>query len=572
MTDVFNRPMFNNPNNVRRMQDGGILASSPDLIEAVRNLAQNRFTSIPVLNQQIPMSTQGSRRQTAPFTAINTAGAVPVDDVGIDVTRDISRRIMDDPNSFVTTTEDKKSRVADTSLENKAKEVKTDTTAGSEADKFGVRKLKPILANFKKDTENITTPDKNETDSSLFDTSKDMELTNNMMARNRKALTDMASLDDKQFLGTSANQTQKDLIAELKKEGREVTLADVRDKAMSILGFDPEKIEENFDEDRRSALFLRVMQAGLAVAAGESDNALTNIAKGLNVGLSGYGDDVKFLTKEMKADRREAANTMYKLLGDAKSEQIAKETLALKKKMNINQILQTKVGQEKDILIKQVELQNANDTLKLNFIKSMRDLDFKEKKFEVEQEQFEQSLNATLRKLPSEEVRQLFEAGLVTLTDQSKGLIPGNYTVSTEGKEILKGVIKDEFGGKVTDKKQFRLSMGKSGFVEGITNPNFEFGDDGNLKNKSDIVDMGVIAEALNDTAFKKLIQDENYREAGTTLMTLAKNRGFKIDISKLNPMIKEALGKRTVGQGENLRTLDESLLGDPVFFDSTAE
>ena len=54
--------------------------------------------------------------------------------------------------------------------------------------------------------------------------------------------------------------------------------------------------------------------------------------------------------------------------------------------------------------------------------------------------------------------------------------------------------------------------------------------------------------------------------------MTLAKNRGFKIDISKLNPMIKEALGKRTVGQGENLRTLDESLLGDPVFFDSTAE
>jgi len=573
MTDVFNRPMFNNPNNVRRMQNGGILASSPDLIEAVKKLSQNRFTAIPMLNQQIPtQDTLSGFKRTMPFTAINTAGAVPIDDVGIDVTRDISRRIMDDPTRFITTTEDKKSRVVDTSLENKPKEVKTDTTAGSETDKFGVKKLKPILANFKKDTENIDTPDKNETDSSLFDTSKDIELTNNMMARNRRALTDMASLDDKQFLGTSANQTQKDLIAELKKKGKEITLADVRDKAISILGFDPEKIEENFDEDRRSALFLRVMQAGLAVAAGESDNPLTNIAKGLNVGLSGYGDDVKFLTKEMKADRREAANTMYKLLGDAKSEQIAKETLALKKKMNINQILTTKVGQEKDILIKQVELQNANDTLKLNFIKSMRDLDFKEKKFEVEQEQFEQSLNATLRKLPSEEVRQLFEAGLVTLTDQSKGLIPGNYTVSTEGKEILKGVIKDEFGGKVTDKKQFRLSMGKSGFVEGITNPNFEFGDDGNLKNKSDIVDMGVIAEALNDTAFKKLIQDENYREAGTTLMTLAKNRGFKIDISKLNPMIKEALGKRTVGQGENLRTLDESLLGDPVFFDSTAE
>ena len=28
------------------------------------------------------------------------------------------------------------------------------------------------------------------------------------------------------------------------------------------------------------------------MAAGESDNALTNVAKGLSVGLAGYGDDV----------------------------------------------------------------------------------------------------------------------------------------------------------------------------------------------------------------------------------------------------------------------------------------
>jgi len=565
MTNVFNRPMFNNPNNVRRMNTGGIMASSPELINAVKGYNIGGINAIPVLNQQIPtQATLGGFRRTLPFTAMNTLGSRIDDNIGVEIKDET-------PLEVLKREQEEKNKTVDTSLETKPKLTQT-TTDDNDPNKFGVKKLKPILANFKKEKENITTPDKKETDSSLFDTSKDMEITNQMMARNRRALTDMASLDDKQLLGTTANQTQKDLIAELEKEGREVTLADVRDKAISILGFDPEKIEENFDEDRRSALFLRVMQAGLAVASGESDNALTNIAKGLNVGLSGYGDDIKFLSKEMKADRREAANTMYKLLGDAKSEQIAKETLALKKKMNINQILQTKVGEEKDMLVKQVELQNANDTLKLNFIKSMRDLDFKEKKFNIEQEQFDQSLNATLRKLPSDEVRQLYEAGLVTLTDPSKGLIPGNYTVSTEGKEILKGVVKDEFGGKVTDKKQFRLSMGKSGSIEGITNPNFEYGDDGNLKNKSDIVDMGVIAEALNDTAFKKLLQDEKYREAGSTLMTIARNRNFKIDISKLNPLIKKALGRQTVGQGDNVRVIDESLLGDEIFFDSTAE
>jgi len=559
MTNVFNRPMFNNPNNVRMMNTGGIMASSPELMNAVKGYNIGGINAIPVLNQKIPtQATLSGFKRTLPFTAMNTLGSRIDDNIGVEIKDET-------PLEVLKREQEEKNKTVDTSLEIKPKLTKTTTDETT-------KELKPILANFKKEKENITTPDKKETNSSLFDTSKDMEITNQMMARNRRALTDMASLDDKQLLGTTANQTQKDLIAELEKEGREVTLADVRDKAISILGFDPEKIEENFDEDRRSALFLRVMQAGLAVASGESDNALTNIAKGLNVGLSGYGDDIKFLSKEMKADRREAANTMYKLLGDAKSEQIAKETLALKKKMNINQILQTKVGEERDMLVKQVELQNANDTLKLNFIKSMRDLDFKEKKFEVEQEQFDQSLNATLRKLPSEEVRQLYEAGLVTLTDPSKGLIPGNYTVSTEGKEILKGVVKDEFGGKVTDKKQFRLSMGKSGSIEGITNPNFEYGDDGNLKNKSDIVDMGVIAEALNDTAFKKLLQDEKYREAGSTLMTIARNRNFKIDISKLNPLIKKALGRQTVGQGDNVRVIDESLLGDEIFFDSTAE
>ena len=34
------------------------------------------------------------------------------------------------------------------------------------------------------------------------------------------------------------------------------------------------------------------------MAASESDNALTNVAKGLSVGLAGYGDDVKFLSKK----------------------------------------------------------------------------------------------------------------------------------------------------------------------------------------------------------------------------------------------------------------------------------
>ena len=526
MTNVFNRPMFNNPNNVRRMNTGGIMASSPELMNAVKGYNVGGINAIPVLNQQIPtQATLGGFRRTLPFTAMNTLGSRIDDNIGVEIKDET-------PLEVLKREQEEKNKTVDTSLETKPKLTQT-TTDDNDPNKFGVKKLKPILANFKKEKENITTPDKKETDSSLFDTSKDMEITNQMMARNRRALTDMASLDDKQLLGTTANQTQKDLIAELEKEGKEVTLADVRDKAISILGFDPEKIEENFDEDRRSALFLRVMQAGLAVASGESDNALTNIAKGLNVGLSGYGDDIKFLSKEMKADRREAANTMYKLLGDAKSEQIAKETLALKKKMNINQILQTKVGEEKDMLVKQVELQNANDTLKLNFIKSMRDLDFKEKKFNIEQEQFDQSLNATLRKLPSDEVRQLYEAGLVTLTDPNKGLIPGNFTVAPEGQKILKGVLTEEFGGKLLAKQRQSIEqkiLSEEGKVKGIV-----------MGEGFDKKSFGIKANDFVDK-YNDLDSDDDMTGITLDYLDLSQEVGGKINLSEVPLRIKEEL------------------------------
>ena len=48
-----------------------------------------------------------------------------------------------------------------------------------------------------------------------------------------------------------------------------------------------------------------LMRAGLAIAAGESDNALTNIAKGLGIGLEGYGKDISTLNEQEREDRKE---------------------------------------------------------------------------------------------------------------------------------------------------------------------------------------------------------------------------------------------------------------------------
>ena len=86
MTNVFNRPMFNNPNNVRRMNTGGIMASSPELMNAVKGYNVGGINAIPVLNQQIPTQTSLSGfRRTLPFTAMNTLGSRIDDNIGVEI-------------------------------------------------------------------------------------------------------------------------------------------------------------------------------------------------------------------------------------------------------------------------------------------------------------------------------------------------------------------------------------------------------------------------------------------------------------------------------------------------------
>ena len=546
MRNIFSRPMFRNPN-VRNDMLRGIMASGPELMRA---------------SYQPPKpKTIGETAREIKNFIVTPAGASTIGQAKAaeNYQQSFGEKEVSDATELFKQDKIKADKAEKERLDKLNKMEEEDPDSATEPTAKSL--FEPFIKKPKAETENVETPNKGITS----DMSKELGLTNEMIARNRTALTDMASLEDKEFFGTTANKVTQELFDEYNKEGKEVTLADVRDKGIKILGFDPDKLEENFDEDRRSALFLRIMQAGLAMAAGESDNALTNVAKGLSVGLAGYGDDVKFLSKEMKADRREAANTMYRLLGDAKSEQLAKETLSLNKKIAQQQIVSSKVGEEKNKLLKELELKNANASLKLNFYATMRDQNFKEKKFQIERDQFDKSLNATLQKIPSKELQQLYEMGEVTLIDESKGLIPGNFEMSEKGKKLMEGILKDDFGGKITDKKQKRSSIGKFGNVEGITDPNFEY-ENGTLKNQTDIVDMGVLQEQLNEGPYKKQIQDGEYRAAGETLIALAKQRGLKIDLAKLNPAIKKALGERKSGD----RIIDESLLNDPVFFDST--
>ena len=74
----------------------------------------------------------------------------------------------------------------------------------------------------------------------------------------------------------------------------EVDLNKIDQAAKDLMGFDPKAAGEK----KETAFWMGLMKAGLAMAAGESENAITNIAKGLSYGLDSYGKDIALLTSK----------------------------------------------------------------------------------------------------------------------------------------------------------------------------------------------------------------------------------------------------------------------------------
>ena len=122
--------------------------------------------------------------------------------------------------------------------------------------------------------------------------------------------TDLNNLNNANILGKTYDKHKEEYIAALNKRPEEATFEDVRDSAFDLLGFDRESLDEKLTKDQQGSIWLNMMRAGLAMAAGESPNALTNVAKGFQVGLEGYGRDMKTLTDDYREDIDKFVNTL----------------------------------------------------------------------------------------------------------------------------------------------------------------------------------------------------------------------------------------------------------------------
>jgi len=526
MNDPLDRRMFREAGMSK--QPMGILASSPELMSAAKGYNVGGLNAIPVLDQRVESTKGLSGYRTAnPFTAMNTLGSKIDDNIGVQIQNETPLEVLkkeaEEKNKTI-----EPNVVVPPSINDQNKTIlEKEKLKFPEGTNLGIRGKTDMSDPVEKEA-----PATN----SSFEKLKNIYGEEGVVAAKNIAqgLEDAESM---KFGGKTVQQLTDNLFATMNKQGKEPTLADVNDEVTALLGYDRESLDKEFDKDTKSAFFLNLMKAGLAMAAGESSNALTNIAKGLGAGLAGYGEDVGDLRDDLRADRKEATNVAYKLLQNKRSAELAKDSVDLQKKQIALQIGQSNVTQKKADLYKQLEIETNNRKLKIDFLSTMAQLENKGIEMQNTKEYRDKVVENTFFNALPEQIKGAIIGGHITKKSD------GTYDLTPLGKTAIGNVISDLNSNKVTDYDKKVRDSGSSGKLSGIVVENFNKLE-GDAKSVA-ISKIGSIAQSQGYKQYTDSINDGDFEAALGTLIGLAGDKNLIIDFNSLHPSIQQEIKKK---------------------------
>ena len=500
MNDPLQRKMFRQAGMSK--QPMGILASSPELMGAVKGYKfggvyqdkilrenANEFSTkgIPPAIPNIPMY------NTPKFKLFNTPGEnlglgeIGTSKIGDKLKEEKEKKEKADINAI-----EAKPNINDTNkniLDNEKKE------------EFDINKLMPFGKNLNlRGKQDLSAAE----DPALIGANQDVTT-----AMQKVATATTKDFKDTDIAGTTYNKAINDLTSQLTKEGKEISLDDVYDEGIKLLGYDPRDLEKNYDSDRRQAFWFNLMNAGLQVAAGESSNALTNISKGLGAGLQSFGKDVGDLKDDLRADRKESTNVMYRLLGTKRSEQLAKEALELDKKAKIFNITQTEVGQMRQDEIAKANADFEEKKFNLNYLVELKKMDQTER---LSDNKIKAALKNTI--INNKAISTPFMLGLIKpkdgfTMDTVDVSDPNSYSFTPEGIKIAKDIYDNTRTYRKTDtEKNIEINKGKSVAGVGVVFTEDGKNNDGTFQNQWQKIQKEWIKDTKDrpDTAAETLL------------------------------------------------------------------
>lgn len=552
---ILNRPMFRVPG-ISGNQPSGIMASSPQLMRASLNQPRPKTLDQTITEIKDVFSKAGT---ASPLSVIGKAEAAEKDkdlQAAFDVTVDpegppgdaatLIAKEIEETNKRIL--EDSKNPFGDTRKDEPVDDAAT-LIAEEQADTRENEPTGDAATLYKRDLPGIKL-DKTK--------QKVKELSGQIQNLYNNYTTDLQNLGNRDLFGTTMNKSVEAYREALGKKPKELNFADVKDDVFEVLGYDRETLDENLSKDQQSAIWLNVMRAGLAVAAGESPNALTNVAKGFGVGLEGYGRDIKNLRDDYRQDLEKYTTTAYTMLKDAKAEELAKNTLNLQRAASEFQITSQFFGQERDNLLNQLNREVALRNMKINTLKAFSELDFEKDKFDVSVEQAEQASEIAFQKLKMMEdplIQGAIIDGYVELIDPSKPATSDNLKPTQKFKDSNKSMLdilkKSTKTTKLTQSQVAETKYGKAPAF-GIT----YVGDKSKINDElREIVGQRINALAAAGSGYNKALSGEmGALGAGSALAQVISaydginDSRVKINFKKLNPVIQLEIKK---GEGD---------------------
>ena len=550
---VFDRPMFRNPNiNPRRNIPSGIMASGPNLIQASQIVKPKTFgETVSEIKDFVFTPAQGSTvgKQLEKKAAENYQKSFDEGEVS-DATGLFKKEIEDEAEALdISVPELIEIKRKERELEQMEKGDPEEGTGEP-----GFEQRTNLLEPFKKPKETLTPKNKITFDvQSIKDNFS--EVTDEIKNLYTQYNTDIDNLSKQQLFGRSMTEAVENYRKALDTKPRELSFADVKDDVFDLLGYDRATLDENLSKDQQSAIWLNVMKAGLAVAAGESDNALTNVARGFSVGLDGYGRDIKAIKDDYRKDLEKYTTTAYTMLKDAKAEELAKNTLNLQRAAADFQITSQFFGVERENLLNQLNREVALRNMKLNHLKAFADLDFEKTKFEASQEKLEKANELAFAKLLMMEEPLVTAArldGYIELIDP-EGLPTADNLRPTQkfkdsGKSLL-DIFQKKNVQRTTDTEGNIKRYGKAPafgitYLDGVDIP----------ESTKDIVGQRIATLAAPGSAYNNALKDPlNGAPVALSAVLdaysgLTDIEGVKIDFRKLNPLIQKEIKK---GEGD---------------------
>ena len=482
MNDPLQRKMFRQAGMSK--QPMGILASSPELMGAVKGYKLGGVPEIPMYN------TPKFQLFKSPGEDLGL-GEIGTSKIGDKLKEEKDKKELEN-KSVDTSLSEVKPNINDTNkniLDNEKKE------------EFDINKLMPFGKNLNlRGKQDLSAAE----DPALIGANQDVT---NAMQKVATATT--KNFKDTDIAGTTYNKAINDLTSQLTKEGREISLDDVYDEGIKLLGYDPRDLEKNYDSDRRQAFWFNLMNAGLQVAAGESSNALTNISKGLGAGLQSFGKDVGDLKDDLRADRKESTNVMYRLLGTKRSEQLAKEALELDKKAKIFNITSTEVGQMRADGIAEANAEFEQKKFNLNYLVELKKMDQTER---LSDNKIKAALKNTI--INNKAISTPFMLGLIKpkdgfTMDTVDISDPNSYSFTPEGIKIAKDIYDNTRTYRKTDtEKNIEMNKGKSVAGVGVVFTEDGKNNDGTFQNQWQKIQKEWIKDTKDrpDTAAETLL------------------------------------------------------------------